>query len=68
MPMRWPVNKAATYIATRLDKRPLEIAFPGPFIAVLRLLAALPHACNWPWANAWRVLTQKNLHENSHHR
>lgn len=42
MPMRWPVNKAATYIATRLDKRPLEIAFPGPFIAVLRLLAALP--------------------------
>ena len=42
MPMRWPVNKAATYIATRLDKRPLEIAFPGLFIAVLRLLAALP--------------------------
>jgi len=42
MPMRWPVNKAATYIITRLEKRPLEIAFPGPFIAALRLLALLP--------------------------
>jgi NAD(P)-dependent dehydrogenase (short-subunit alcohol dehydrogenase family) len=42
MPMRWPVNKAATYIVTRLEKRPLEIAFPGPFIAALRLLAILP--------------------------
>ena len=29
---------------TRLDKRPLEIAFPGLFIAVLRLLAALPQS------------------------
>lgn len=42
MPMRWPVNKAATYITSRLERRPLEIAFPGPFIFVLRLLAALP--------------------------
>ncbi|MGY2187714.1 putative oxidoreductase [compost metagenome] len=42
MPMRWPVRKAAVYIATRLERRPLEIAFPGPFIAALRLLAALP--------------------------
>ncbi|MFP3517656.1 SDR family NAD(P)-dependent oxidoreductase [Pseudomonas sp. SIMBA_077] len=42
MPMRWPVSKAAVYITSRLDKRPLEIAFPGPFIAILRLLAALP--------------------------
>lgn len=42
MPMRWPVNKAATYIITLLEKRPLEIAFPGPFIAALRLLALLP--------------------------
>ncbi|MFA5679247.1 MAG: SDR family NAD(P)-dependent oxidoreductase [Pseudomonas sp.] len=42
MPMRWPVDKAARYIVTRLAQRPLEIAFPGPFIAVLRLLGCLP--------------------------
>ncbi|MGE8495873.1 MAG: SDR family NAD(P)-dependent oxidoreductase [Pseudomonas sp.] len=42
MPMRWPVDKAARHIAQRLDKRPYEIAFPGPFIAVLRLLGCLP--------------------------
>ncbi|MCP1419064.1 NAD(P)-dependent dehydrogenase (short-subunit alcohol dehydrogenase family) [Pseudomonas laurylsulfativorans] len=42
MPMRWPVRKAAVYITTRLERRPLEIAFPGPFIAALRLFAVLP--------------------------
>ncbi|MDP2245588.1 SDR family oxidoreductase [Pseudomonas sp.] len=42
MPMRWPVDKAARHIAERLDKRPYEIAFPGPFIAILLLLAHLP--------------------------
>lgn len=44
MPMRWPVKKAATYIAERLlrSRRPMEIAFPGPFIVILRLLALLP--------------------------
>jgi len=42
MPMRWPAAKAARHIATRLDKRPFEIAFPGPFIAGLQLLAHLP--------------------------
>ncbi|WP_439886251.1 SDR family NAD(P)-dependent oxidoreductase [Pseudomonas sp. MBLB4123] len=42
MPMRWPVQRAAEHIASRLDKRPLEIAFPRPFIAALRLLAHLP--------------------------
>ncbi|WP_369959919.1 SDR family NAD(P)-dependent oxidoreductase [Pseudomonas benzenivorans] len=42
MPMRWPVQRAAAHIASRLDKRPLEIAFPRPFIAALRLLAHLP--------------------------
>lgn len=42
MPMRWPVEKAARHIAERLDKRPYEIAFPGPFIATLLLLAHLP--------------------------
>jgi NAD(P)-dependent dehydrogenase (short-subunit alcohol dehydrogenase family) len=42
MPMRWPVKKAAAYIITRLERRPLEVAFPGPFITALRLLAILP--------------------------
>lgn len=44
MPMRWPVAKAATFIAERLQRkrRPMEIAFPGPFILTLRLLAMLP--------------------------
>jgi NAD(P)-dependent dehydrogenase (short-subunit alcohol dehydrogenase family) len=44
MPMRWSVEKAAGYIAKRLQqpRRTMEIAFPGPFILVLRLLALLP--------------------------
>lgn len=42
MPMRWPVEKAASHIVSRLQQRPLEIAFPGPFITVLRLLGNLP--------------------------
>lgn len=42
MPMRWSVDKAARHIVQRLDARPLEIAFPGPFIAALRLLSLLP--------------------------
>lgn len=42
MPMRWPVEKAARYIAERLDQQPYEIAFPAPFIATLKLLGHLP--------------------------
>lgn len=44
MPMRWSAVRAARYIAQRLQykKRPLEIAFPAPFILTLRLLAMLP--------------------------
>lgn len=42
MPMRWSVDRAARHIVQRLDARPLEIAFPGPFIAALRLLSLLP--------------------------
>ena len=42
MPMRWSAQKAAKHICQRLEKRPLEIAFPAPFIAILRLLANLP--------------------------
>ena len=42
MPMRWSAPKAAWHICQRLEKRPLEIAFPALFIAVLKLLASLP--------------------------
>jgi len=42
MPMRWPVERAAQHILERLEQRPLEIAFPAPFIAGLRLLSWLP--------------------------
>jgi len=42
MPMRWPVDKAARYIAERLHQQPFEISFPGPFIAMLMLLGHLP--------------------------
>lgn len=42
MPMRWSAQKAARHICQRLDKHPLEIAFPTVFIATLRLLANLP--------------------------
>jgi NAD(P)-dependent dehydrogenase (short-subunit alcohol dehydrogenase family) len=42
MPLRWSAAKAAAHIAKRLEQRPLEIAFPGVFIAILWLLAHLP--------------------------
>lgn len=42
MPMVWPVERAAQHIVQRLDARPLEIAFPRPFILMLRLLGGLP--------------------------
>lgn len=42
MPLRWPAEKAARYIADRLEHRPLHIQFPAPFIAGLRLLSLLP--------------------------
>ena len=42
MPMRWPVERAARHIAERLEQRPLEIAFPGLFILILKALGGLP--------------------------
>ncbi|WP_434700495.1 SDR family NAD(P)-dependent oxidoreductase [Pseudomonas sp. D1-1] len=42
MPMRWPAERAARHIARRLPARPLEIAFPGLFIVIMRLLGHLP--------------------------
>jgi NAD(P)-dependent dehydrogenase (short-subunit alcohol dehydrogenase family) len=42
MPMSWSADKAARYIAEHLPKQPFEISFPGPFIAILKLLGCLP--------------------------
>ncbi|AGZ35629.1 MULTISPECIES: SDR family oxidoreductase [Pseudomonas] len=42
MPQIWPAQRAASHIAKRLPRRPLEINFPGLFTFVLRLLGALP--------------------------
>ncbi|SCZ07087.1 MULTISPECIES: SDR family oxidoreductase [unclassified Pseudomonas] len=42
MPMRWSAQRAARHIARRLPARPLDIAFPWAFTAVLRLLGQLP--------------------------
>lgn len=42
MPLRWPAGKAARHIHQRLPRRPLEIAFPTPFIIGLKFLAWLP--------------------------
>ncbi|MDE1165053.1 MAG: SDR family NAD(P)-dependent oxidoreductase [Pseudomonas sp.] len=42
MPMKVSADTGARYIAERLHKRPLEIAFPTLFISILRVLAWLP--------------------------
>jgi NAD(P)-dependent dehydrogenase (short-subunit alcohol dehydrogenase family) len=42
MPQIWPAQRAAQFIARRLPARPLDIAFPGFFIFVMRLLGRLP--------------------------
>ena len=42
MPLSWPADKAARHIFAKLKDRPLEIAFPGLFMAVLWPLSKLP--------------------------
>lgn len=42
MPLSWPADKAARYIVEKLKKRPLEIAFPALFMAMLWPLSKLP--------------------------
>jgi len=42
MPQRWSAERAARHIVRRLPRRPLQIAFPFPFIPLLRLLGSLP--------------------------
>ena len=43
MPLSWPADKAAKHIFAKLEKRPLEIAFPALFIATLWPLSKLPN-------------------------
>ena len=42
MPLSWPADKAARHIIRKLQDRPLEIAFPGLFMAALWPLSKLP--------------------------
>lgn len=42
MPMLWPAQRAAEHIVTKLDCRPLEIAFPFVFVLLLKCLGRLP--------------------------
>lgn len=42
MPLSWSADKAARHIFAKLDRRPLEIAFPALFIATLWPLSKLP--------------------------
>jgi short-subunit dehydrogenase len=42
MPLSWPANKAARHIFNKLKDRPLEVAFPGLFMAALWPLAQMP--------------------------
>ena len=48
MPMSWSADKAARYIAEQLPKQPFDIAFPGPFIAILKLVACPPKRLQVP--------------------
>ncbi|MGY2291398.1 SDR family NAD(P)-dependent oxidoreductase [Pseudomonas sp. SDO528_S397] len=43
MPVSWPADKAARHIFTRLEGRPLEIAFPALLMAALWPLSKLPN-------------------------
>lgn len=43
MPLSWPADKAAKHIFAKLEKRPLEIAFPAMFIATLWPLSKPPN-------------------------
>ncbi|MCW8275718.1 SDR family NAD(P)-dependent oxidoreductase [Pseudomonas sp. PCH199] len=42
MPLSWPAAKAARHIFEKLKNRPLEIAFPGMFMAALWPMSKLP--------------------------
>ncbi|WP_236237492.1 SDR family NAD(P)-dependent oxidoreductase [Pseudomonas faucium] len=53
MPQLWSAERAAAHILARLPRRPLEIAFPGGFTRLLRLLGALPPA--WRLALGRRI-------------
>jgi len=43
MPLSWPADKAARHIFAKLQDRPLEIAFPGLFMAALWPLSKMPN-------------------------
>jgi NAD(P)-dependent dehydrogenase (short-subunit alcohol dehydrogenase family) len=42
MPQSWPADKAARHIVSKLRDRPLEITFPGMFMAALWPMSKMP--------------------------
>jgi NADP-dependent 3-hydroxy acid dehydrogenase YdfG len=42
MPFRWPADKAARYIARRLERAPATVAFPWPLVFATRFARSLP--------------------------
>ena len=44
IPLSWPVGKVARQLFAKLKSRPLEIAFPGLFMAALWPLSKLPNS------------------------
>jgi NADP-dependent 3-hydroxy acid dehydrogenase YdfG len=55
MPFMWPVDKAARYIADRLERAPRIVAFPLPLAAASRLSQFLPfwiHAMATRWGRS----------------
>jgi NAD(P)-dependent dehydrogenase (short-subunit alcohol dehydrogenase family) len=50
MPLRWPVTRAARYIARRLERAPAVVAFPWPLVVATRFARVLP-----PWLYDWAM-------------
>lgn len=42
LPFAWPVDRAASYVARRLERAPAVIAFPRPTVAVMGFARLLP--------------------------
>ena len=54
MPLKWTAERAATYIARRLESAPAVIAFPWPLAFLTRLSRHLP---NWIYDRTTRLLS-----------
>jgi NADP-dependent 3-hydroxy acid dehydrogenase YdfG len=58
MPFRWPVDKAASYIARRLEGAPATVAFPWPLVMATRFARVLP---SWMYDRVMRARTPSGV-------